>query len=299
MGSEPASGHYVGRFAPSPTGPLHQGSLLTALASWLDARCTSGQWLVRMEDLDRPREMPGARGLILKALERHGLNWDGDVLYQTDRLAAYTRAVSLLKDEGWLYPCTCSRRQLLGLSVYPGWCRAAPCAPGAPQALRFRVSDQHYCLNDRIQGLERFHLEDSGDFVVVRRDGVFAYQLAVVVDDQDQGVTHVVRGIDLMTSTPRQKALQSALGYRTLSYAHLPVVVNRQGEKLSKQNRAQPLSLTEPRPAVVQALKALGLPVDDHVSASSLPEILDWARQNWNPLTLCGTKSIPETTATC
>lgn len=293
---EMGADRYMGRFAPSPTGPLHAGSLLTAVASWLDARAASGHWLVRMEDIDGPRAVPGAADLILQALECHGLHWDGEVVYQGDRLAVYGEVLAELDRAGWLYACSCSRRQLRGHRVYPGWCRNGPCLPDAPHALRFRVQDACFSRNDAIQGHQHIHLSDCGDFVVMRRDGVFAYQLAVVVDDQAQGITHVVRGLDLLDSTPRQWALQQALGYRTPSYAHLPLVINRHGDKLSKQNRAAPLSLTEPRPAMLAVLAALGLPVDAHLAACSLSDILDWARQHWSLRPLQGKTCIAAAT---
>ena len=268
---------YTGRFAPSPTGPLHIGSVIAALASWLDARAARGRWLVRMEDLDRPRVMPGAADAILDALARLGLNWDGEVVYQSERQPLYRRALERLATH--TYWCGCSRREIadssLGLAVdgapiYPGTCRAGTC--GARRALRVRVSGR-IAYEDRLQGPQAQVLErDIGDFVLCRADGLFAYQLAVVVDDAEQGITDVVRGADLLDSTPRQIYLQRLLAVPTPRYLHVPVAVDAAGEKLSKQTGAQPI---EPSMATLRrALRFLGQP-----EATSLDE----AVRNWNP----------------
>lgn len=254
---------YVGRFAPSPTGPLHFGSLVAALASWLDARAAGGRWLVRIEDLDTPRAQPGAADDVLRTLERLGLTWDGPVVHQSRRSALYHQALQRLEKE--TYWCGCSRREIadssLGLAsdgaqIYPGTCRDG-IAPGkTPRALRIRTSgDVEY--RDRRQGTQNQRLErDVGDFVLVRADGQFAYQLAVVVDDAEQGVTDVVRGADLLDSTPRQIILQRLLGHPTPRYLHVPAAVNAAGEKLSKQTGAPPIL---PGPdALRRALSFLG-----------------------------------------
>jgi glutamyl-Q tRNA(Asp) synthetase len=234
---------YVGRFAPSPTGALHFGSLAAALASWLDARAAGGRWLVRIEDLDSPRTQPGAADDILHTLARLGLEWDGAVAYQSERAALYRRALERTSDK--TYWCACTRREIadssLGLAadgaqIYPGTCRDG-IAPGkTPRALRLRVSQEAIAFTDRVQGSQQQILErDVGDFVLYRADGQFAYQLAVVVDDAEQGVTDVVRGADLLDSTPRQICLQRLLGYPPPRYLHIPAAVNTAGEKLSKQ----------------------------------------------------------------
>src|SRR3954471_12891151 len=238
---------YTGRFAPSPTGPLHMGSLIAALASWLDARAAGGRWLVRMEDLDRPRVLPGADDAILDALSRLGLQWDGEVVYQSKRHDLYRRALERLGPH--TYWCGCSRREIadssLGLArdgppIYPGPCRTG--AAGAPRVVRVRTSADTITFDDRLQGRQAQMLErDIGDFVLCRADGLFAYQLAVVVDDAEQGVTDVVRGADLLDSTPRQLWLQKLLGYPQPTYLHIPVAVNDQGQKLSKQTLAPPV----------------------------------------------------------
>ena len=268
---------YTGRFAPSPTGPLHMGSLVAALASWLDARAAGGRWLVRMEDLDRPRVMPGAADAILDGLARLGLNWDGEVVYQSQRDDLYRAALERI--ETHTYWCGCSRREIadssLGLAVdgapiYPGTCRAA--TSGTRRALRVRVSDT-IAFDDRLQGRQVQALErDIGDFVLYRADGLFAYQLAVVVDDAEQGITDVVRGADLLDSTPRQIYLQRLLDLPTPRYLHVPVAVDARGEKLSKQTGAQPI---QPSMTTIRcALRFLGQP-----EATSLDE----AVRNWNP----------------
>lgn len=278
---------YTGRFAPSPTGPLHMGSLIAALASWLDARAAGGRWLVRMEDLDRPRVVPGADEAILEALTRLGLGWDGEVVYQSRRQDLYRRALDELRSH--TYWCGCSRREVadssLGLAmdgapIYPGTCRAG--TSGTPRALRLKVSPESVAFDDLVQGHQAQILDhDIGDFVLYRADGLFAYQLAVVVDDADQGVTDVVRGADLLDSTPRQIYLQRLLGVATPRYMHVPVAVDAAGEKLSKQTGAQPI---EPSMATIRrALHFLGQP-----DAATLGE----AVRNWDPALICARRAL-------
>ena len=239
---------YAGRFAPSPSGPLHFGSLVAALASWLDARAARGRWLVRIEDLDAPRTQPGAADEILRTLDRLGLHWDGEVLYQSRRTDLYRDALERLRHQ--TYWCSCSRREIadssLGLAadgaqIYPGTCRGGAAPGKKPRALRVRAAGALEFV-DRVQGRQAQILErDVGDFVLARADGQFAYQLAVVVDDAAQGITDVVRGADLLDSTPRQIYLQQLLGYPTPRYLHVPAAVNAAGEKLSKQTGASPV----------------------------------------------------------
>ncbi|MDH3513872.1 MAG: tRNA glutamyl-Q(34) synthetase GluQRS, partial [Gammaproteobacteria bacterium] len=240
---------YRGRFAPSPTGPLHFGSLVAAVGSFLQAKSRGGEWLVRMEDLDPPREAPGAAADILRTLEAFGLHWDGEVLYQSRRHDVYQASLEKLKARNEIYPCACSRREIADSSVggvdgpvYPGTCRNG-IAPGrAPRAWRVKVDGQQVEFLDAVQGkLARDLAVDFGDFVVRRADGFFAYQLAVVVDDAAQGITEIVRGADLIESTPRQIHLQRLLNLPMPDYLHLPVVLNEKGEKLSKQTNAAPL----------------------------------------------------------
>lgn len=257
---------YRGRFAPSPTGPLHFGSLVAALGSFLDARRSSGEWLLRIEDLDRPREVPGAADHILFTLDAFGFEWDGQVLYQSARTPAYEDAIAHLRRAGLVYPCACSRGEIaanarLGREgpVYPGICRRGLPPDRPPRSLRVRTDDRPIAIRDRIQGLVRQQLErEVGDFVVRRADGIHAYQLAVVVDDVFQGIDRVVRGADLLLSTPRQMFLLQALGASIPAYAHLPLVVDRDGRKLSKSHAAVPVDPTDPLPSLLAAWSFLG-----------------------------------------
>jgi glutamyl-Q tRNA(Asp) synthetase len=260
----------VGRFAPSPTGPLHLGSLVAAVGSHFYARREGGRWLVRMEDLDTPRVIPGSAEEILAALRRYGLDWEGEVVFQSQRIALYEAALETLRAKGLVYDCACSRADLqraasapLGAEpVYPGTCRNG-LQGRAARAIRFRVPDETIAFDDMLRGRIEEHLPTgTGDFVIKRADGVFAYQLAVVVDDAAQGVTQVVRGGDLLSSTPRQIALQRALDLPTPRYAHLPLVTNPDGSKLGKRDGALPLpTLDDQRVAetLAQAYAILGL----------------------------------------
>lgn len=257
---------YVGRFAPSPTGPLHFGSLVAALASYLDARAAQGRWVLRMDDLDLARNEPGAADAILRALERLGLEWDGPVLYQRARLARYREVLDDLARRGFAYPCGCTRKELEdsalaidGARIYPGTCRRGLPPGKQARAVRLRTHDAPIAFHDAIQGwIEQRVEREVGDFVLLRADGVFAYQLAVAVDDMDQGISHVVRGADLLDSTARQIHLQRLLGARTPRYAHVPVAVNAAGEKLSKQTGARPLDLSDPKAELARARRFLG-----------------------------------------
>jgi glutamyl-Q tRNA(Asp) synthetase len=263
----------TGRFAPSPTGPLHLGSLVAAVGSWLFARREDGRWLVRMEDLDAPRVIAGSADEILRALERYGLTWDAEVVHQSQRIALYDDALNALRAKNLVYDCGCSRADLaraasapLGREpVYPGTCREGLPAGRVARAIRFRTSHEVIAFDDMIRGrVEEDLAAETGDFVVRRADGVYAYQLAVVVDDAAQNVTQVVRGADLLTSTARQIALQRALGLPTPSYAHLPLVLNPDGSKLGKRDGALPLpSLDENRvrETLLFALQFLGIDV--------------------------------------
>ena len=269
---------YIGRFAPSPTGPLHKGSLVAALASYLDAKAHGGQWLVRIEDIDEARTMPGSAEAILDALRAFGMHWDSEVVWQSRRKDLYQAAFERL--EAHAYACGCTRRQIAdsrigvasdGAAVYPGTCRHG-LAPGkAARAWRLRLPDAGADLirfEDRWMGSVEQHLAtEVGDFVLRRADGFWAYQLAVVVDDAEQGVTDVVRGADLLDSTPRQIYLQRLLGYPTPRYLHVPVVTNTIGEKLSKQTGARALDLARPLKELQEAARFLGLETADAKSA--------------------------------
>ena len=277
----------TGRFAPSPTGPLHLGSLVAAVGSWLFARRAGGRWLVRMEDLDTPRVVPGSADEILRAIERYGLTWDGDVVHQSQRIVLYDDALATLRARSLVYDCACSRADLQRAAsapvgrepVYPGTCRLGLPPGRAARAVRFRAPHGVIAFDDMILGHnEEDVFETTGDFVVRRADGVYAYQLAVVVDDAAQGITQVVRGADLLTSTARQIALQRALDLSTPSYAHLPLVVNADGSKLGKRDGALPLpSLDERRIAetLAFALRFLGIDVAADTPERMLCDALD------------------------
>jgi len=288
----PETPRYRGRFAPSPTGALHFGSLVAAVASYLDARAHGGEWLVRMEDVDAERNVPGAADDILRTLDAFGFAWDGEVLWQSMRDDAYAAALAQLHAAGRAYPCACSRKEIAarttrpaidGGLVYPGTCRAS-LPPGAvPRAWRLRVDNGALAFADRLQGEVVQHLEnDVGDFVLRRADGLFAYQLAVVVDDRFQGITDVVRGADLLASTPRQIWLQRGLGYPTPRYAHLPVATNTAGEKWSKQTLAPALESGKAAAELVRALAFLGQSVPAELGRATVAEVWDWAFCQWS-----------------
>lgn len=291
---------YVGRFAPSPTGPLHFGSLVAAVASFLQARVNNGRWLLRIEDIDPPREQPGATIQILKALESYGFEWDGETIFQSSSASAHEAALASLIDRDFAYRCGCSRRDLAGLPsgplgiIYPGFCRNGSNAADA--AIRIRTNNSAICFEDAIQGLFTHHLEtESGDFVVRRRDRLIAYQLAVVVDDEAQGVTEILRGVDLIDSTPRQIWLQSRLNFRTPSYAHIPVMTHSNGDKLSKLTGAPAISLNRVETVLVEALEALGQSPPEGFGGDSLTNIWSWAVENWQIKNLNGLKQVVKT----
>ena len=280
---------YRGRFAPSPTGPLHFGSMVAAVGSFLQAKSRGGEWLVRMEDLDPPREVPGVADGILHTLEALGLHWDGAVMYQSRRHGVYEAALKMLERLDAIYPCACSRREIADSSVsgvdglvYPGTCRAGLPAGRAPRAWRVRVNGRAIEFVDAVQGrVVRDLAADFGDFVVRRADGYFAYQLAVVVDDAEQGISEVVRGADLIESTPRQMHLQNLLGLPTPDYLHLPVALSLQREKLSKQTFAAPADIARPVPMLYQVLRFLGQDPPPALAESNLDDFWRWAVAHW------------------
>ncbi|MBK5259933.1 MAG: tRNA glutamyl-Q(34) synthetase GluQRS [Thermoanaerobaculia bacterium] len=290
----------IGRFAPSPTGPLHRGSLVAAVGSWLFARAAGGLWLVRMEDLDTPRLVPGADREILAALRLYGLEWDGEVVYQSQRIALYEDALRRLRERGAVFDCGCSRAELQRAAsapaasdpqerIYPGTCRDG-LAPGRPpRAIRFRAPAEVIAFDDLVVGhVEENVANETGDFVVKRADGVFAYQLAVVVDDAAQGVTQIVRGADLLSSTARQIALQRALGVPTPVYGHVPLVVDELGNKIGKRDGALPLPLLDEsrvRSTLADALKTLGFEVAPAKPEKMLADAISLlkARENERP----------------
>ena len=277
----------IARFAPSPTGPLHFGSLVSALASFLDARQRHGQWLVRIEDLDPPREVAGASDQILKQLENHGLCWDGTVLYQSTRLEAYAAALESLLTSGLVYHCQCNRQRIQSLwGIYDGHCSELQ-LPGKDCAARLRVRDTSLSFNDQIIGLYHQNLKtEVGDFAVRRRDHLFSYQLAVVVDDEYQSISHIMRGADLLDSTPRQIYLQQCLNFKTPEYAHLPLALNAEGQKLSKQNLAMGLLEGQESQHLWAALHWLRQSPPEPLQRQSVAEILDWATAHWSVQTV-------------
>jgi glutamyl-Q tRNA(Asp) synthetase len=283
---------YCGRFAPSPTGPLHFGSLVAAVGSYLDARAANGRWLLRIEDVDAPRTVPGAAELIVRTLADFGLVWDGEVVWQSRKLESYREILDLLRRQGDAYPCACSRREVAdsamhpsvdGGLVYPGTCRGGLAHGREARAWRMRVPNAECGFADRVQGVVSQNLEkEVGDFVLLRADGQYAYQLAVVADDAEAKVTDVVRGADLIDSTPRQIWLQQRLGYPVPRYAHLPVATNAAGEKLSKQTMAPAVAHASGAPLLVRAMRFLGQSVPDEIARLPLPEFWDWAIAHWD-----------------
>ena len=300
-----ASAHarYRGRFAPSPTGPLHFGSLVAAAASYLDARRAGGEWLLRIEDLDPPREVPGSADQIIATLAALGFEWTGSIVRQSERDDAYRAALDRLLAADLAFHCSCSRTELQAAQppgrdpsdelYYPGWCLNGVRAPDRPLAIRFRVGAGTIAFADLLQGPQTSDLaRDTGDFVIRRRDGLFAYQLAVVVDDADQRVTHVVRGADLLGSTARQIALQSALGLSTPVYAHLPLAIDANGIKLSKSTGAAGVDASQPARELWRTLQFLkqGPPSDLHQGPVSA--LWEWAIENWQALPLAGLRQM-------
>lgn len=273
---------YIGRFAPSPTGPLHMGSLLTALASYLEAKKNSGYWLVRIEDIDPPREQPGADSQILKALEQHGLEWDGAVLYQSARLEAYRACIERLLTENLAYYCACSRQDLKHCAVYPGTCRRLSHKSFENLAIRLKIKNRVIRFQDGIQGAQKEQLAtDIGDFVIRRKEGLVAYQLAVAMDDSYQQITHVVRGSDLLSSTSRQIFIMQTLQSPIPHYCHLPVLENKQGQKLSKQNLAKPIQSEKAGFNLWQALALLQQQPPMELQGASVALVLNWALAHW------------------
>ncbi|MBS0577650.1 MAG: tRNA glutamyl-Q(34) synthetase GluQRS [Proteobacteria bacterium] len=282
---------YTGRFAPSPTGALHLGSLVAALGSFLDARHHGGRWLLRMEDLDTPRVLPGCADQMLRTLEAFALTWDGAVEYQSRRGAAYQEALRQLRAQGVTFECSCSRAERQGEGGYPGTCREGPARAG-PTATRFRVDARRVAFADRIQGACHYELAERGDVIIRRRDGRIAYQLAVVLDDAWQGVTQVVRGADLLDSTPWQMALQSALRLPGLHYAHLPLVVEPSGAKLAKSRRAVALDPSQAGRQLHDALVLLQQQPPAELKLAPAPEILGWAVPHWDIGRLSGRSQV-------
>jgi len=290
----------VGRFAPSPTGPLHFGSLVAALGSFLEARAAGGTWLVRMEDLDQPRAVAGAAEEILRTLEAFALHWDDAIMYQSARSEAYASALDTLLDKGLAYGCTCSRRDVARAGrrgesgiIYPGTCRHGN-NPTSTLCIRIKTFGEIVMFVDATQGPTKQSLDqDVGDFVIRRGDGIHAYQLAVVVDDAAQCVTQIVRGSDLLTSTPRQIYLQRALGCSTPTYRHLPLAVTAGGEKLSKMTSAAAVNRNRPGEEMVRALEFLGQKPSPDLSTASANDVVAWAVEHWNADVVPARLAIP------
>lgn len=287
----------IGRFAPSPTGPLHFGTLLAALGSYLIAKCSGGSWLLRVEDLDPPRVVPGAADDMLRLLERLGFEWDGAVIYQSQRYQRYQQILEQLREQGRVFDCNCTRREILASAphpgeegpVYPGTCRNGICGSRAERAVRLRVPDETICYSDGVFGEQQQNLEkEVGDFVLYRADGLFAYQLAVVVDDIDARITQIVRGADLLTSTPRQLYLYQCLGVAPPNYFHLPLAFGDNGKKLSKRNGDFGLVTVENSSNMLwRALEFLGQLPPEELFDSAANELLCWGLEHFQ------TKMIP------
>jgi glutamyl-Q tRNA(Asp) synthetase len=284
---------YRGRFAPSPTGSLHLGSLVAAVGSYLDARKAGGRWLLRMEDLDTARVIPGCADEILRTLEAFGLQWDGEVIFQSLRTSLYAEALQSLRTRGLSFECSCSRRDLSHAETgYPGTCRAGPTQNRGPTATRFHVADGVVSFSDRVQGYCRFDLRALGDPVIRRRDGAYAYQLAVVVDDAAQDVSDVVRGADLLQSTAWQIQLQQGLELATPRYAHLPLIVEKISEKLAKSRRSLGIDPVHASAQLTEALTLLQQPPPAELQHASPTELLAWAMTRWTLDPVQGCKEI-------
>ncbi|MDH5904678.1 tRNA glutamyl-Q(34) synthetase GluQRS [Vibrio splendidus] len=276
--------NYIGRFAPSPSGPLHFGSLIAALGSYFQAKSNQGQWLVRMEDLDPPREMVGAADLILKTLEAYHLFWDGEVVYQSQRHDLYQAQIDQWVADKQAYYCQCTRKQIKSLGgFYNGHCRNAGLIDSGEQAVRLCMDFPVESFDDvRHSTIQIPKALAEEDFIIKRRDGLFAYNLAVVLDDIDQGVTEVVRGADLIEPTGRQISLYKTLKQKTVSYLHLPLATDGLGNKLSKQNHATAIDLDNPKPTLLDAMRFLGFDIPHALYEASMDEILLWGTQQWN-----------------
>jgi glutamyl-Q tRNA(Asp) synthetase len=295
---------YVGRFAPSPTGSLHFGSLVAAVASFCEAKVHNGRWLLRIEDLDKPRETKGATDTILRQLEAFEFEWDGEVIYQSQRNHLYEEILNQLKNKQLVYPCTCTRKEivdsspLLGIDgvIYPQTCLNNHLKPHAASAWRIKTNNVEINFDDAIQGNIKQNLcQQVGDFILKRADGLYAYQLAVVADDAAHNITHIVRGADLLDSTPRQIYLQKLLGYATPQYAHVPVASNTAGEKLSKQTLAKPIDVNTANHLLYDALCFLGQHPPATIKNATLNEMWCWALAHWQLTHVPKTRNIMRT----
>ena len=281
---------YIGRFAPSPTGPLHFGSLYTALASFLQARSQQGLWLLRIDDLDTPRNIKGSADSILKTLDAFGLYWDDRVAYQSQSLDVYHEILDQLVKDKLIYPCTCSRKTLT--AIYSGVCRDKQTPPKSPCSFRIKTDNHSISFTDELQGLISHNLAEHGDFIVKRKDDIIAYQFAVVIDDDRQHINHIVRGYDLLDSTPRQIYLQQVLRLVTPGYMHVPVIIDEQGYKLSKQTHATAVDLKKPYAVIFKLLSLLKQNPPDELQHAPPTELLSWAIKHWNPGMLINCRTI-------
>ncbi len=280
------SSNYIGRFAPSPTGPVHFGTLVAAVGSYLQAKKNNGKWLMRMEDVDITRKVAGADTDILNTLESFGFEWDGDVVYQSEQTRYYQQALEKLIEQSQIFPCLCSRKQLAesGGDIYPGTCRQRKLPEAADHALRLLAKEITIDFHDSIMGRQSQNMaQQCGDFIIRRRDGLFAYQLAVVVDDARQNITEIVRGADLLDSTARQIFLQQQLDYPTPDYCHLPLVIDANGKKISKSEGAAKIDIKNKEKLICQVLEFLGQDQPADLSDSNINDIWQWAIDNWAP----------------
>lgn len=285
---------YVGRFAPSPTGPLHLGSLYAALASFLHARANQGQWLLRIDDIDAPREVTGASDSIIDTLQRFGLQWDGSIYYQSKNIDRYDKIIEQLVAQELVYSCICSRKTLSTLksSIYPKTCRNSK-QQKPPYALRLKSPEVKLIFDDELQGLQILNFQQEvGDFIVKRKDNITAYQLAVVIDDYQQNISHVVRGFDLLDSTPKQIALQNIFGFKIPKYCHIPIIVDQKNNKLSKQKCAQAVSMESPEKTLFLLLELLQQSPPYQLKKTSIKEIINWGIEHWQPSLLKKIRAI-------
>ena len=291
-----ANQKYIGRFAPSPTGPVHFGTLVAAVGSYLQAQTNNGEWLLRIDDVDTTRKVEGADVDIIRTLEAFGFQWSGDILYQTQMTSAYEIALKQLIEQSLVFPCLCSRKQLAesgGGMIYPGTCRSRRLPESEEHSLRLIAEDITITFDDIVMGKQTQNIKtDCGDFIIKRRDGLFAYQLAVVVDDAIQGITEVVRGTDLLDSTPRQIYLQHLLGYPTPAYCHLPLAVDAAGNKISKSEGKSKIEIIHREELLISTLDFLGQQVPDALSGSGIEDIWRWATDNWDVTKIPTSKSI-------
>ncbi|MGR8980467.1 MAG: tRNA glutamyl-Q(34) synthetase GluQRS [Gammaproteobacteria bacterium] len=291
---------YIGRFAPSPTGPLHLGSLYTALAGFLQARSRRGKWLLRIDDLDTPRNVPGSAESILTTLESFGLHWDGPVDYQSRHIDEYEQALNHLMKNQLTYPCICSRKTLASGTTdhrqpdaYPGYCRNRQIPPGRAYALRIKTDNRVISFEDELHGRMTHRIgRQDGDFILKRKDRIFAYQFAVVIDDDRQEINHIVRGFDLLNETPKQIFLQQILGLKRPAYMHVPLIVDGDGFKLSKQTCAPAVDSNRPQTVLFELLRWLKQNPPLELKTGSVSELLDWAVTHWNPASLKNSRAI-------